>query len=428
MSNQTFLFTKFNQLHYAVISVTSKQVVAEHFTQLSALLNDKKNYARYELHKLTDYFINPILNAVKRLEVEKKVVQDWSDIHELLLNCLVLILSHLKLTSVYLFYDILNINSLLLTRSSGKLIVKDGRNGQPVRNMSEEFLCASLRLTQVLFKNGMNAPTILNSFYCFNNLTTIGLLVSIFLDKLTETSSLEVRVELLACLAVLCNADDVLTPSRELNSKIGVMFASFLPGIAIKLVQSFLLGQNLKLLNHKLVCAALTVLSNVVARVLADDLLDRENYKKSFDLCSAVEVDSDGKIKDSARSLIVDRRCSVHAEWHVASSEKLFVLVERLFDELLVVNANDNYHVKMSLVRFGTLVLDKCYLTLNRYADKLLKVLIMMAANDDENNNKDSVSMEAKNGMFYVINFTSGELKKPYTNWKEIKIDVFDRK
>jgi hypothetical protein len=395
--DQQLMLAKFNKSHLGVVTTPSKSTLGQHYTELKALFDHKENFTRLNLYKIVDYFVNPLLTVVKKIEAEKsKPLPDWSDTHELILKCLILILSNLRIESVHLFYDILNVNSLLLTKNNAKFASKDSKT-PPVLNVSEEFFCASLQLTQILFKNAMVNSDIMHGFFNFNNLTTLGLLVSIFLDRLVDSNSLTVRIELLKCLSVLSNSNNILKADADLNNKIGVMFASFLPGIAIKLIQCFLLGEDLKILNHKLICSSLSFISNVTARVLSDDLLDERSYQKYFDMCANNEVI--GKLKDNVRSLIVNR--SANKEWSGVSSEKLFVLIERLFDQLLIVNANDNYHVKLSLVRFCVLVLDKCYLTLNKYADKLLKVLIMMAANDDENNNKDSISVEAKNGRFF---------------------------
>ena len=391
---KTLLVKKFNQFHLNMLTVTSKQAVNEYYYELNSLYSTKSTSLLAKAIPV-EYFLNPILNTIKKIELyeqkHKKQINDWSDTHESLLKSTILILNNSPLLDelTNLFNDILNINSLLLTKNN-----KFTNTSTNEAKVSEEFLCVSFQLTRTLFTR--SSPSILNKFYVFNNLTTIGLLVSLFLDKLVESSSLLVRLEAISSLMALCNANNSISQSSDLNKKIGVIFASFLPGLSIKLLQNFLLTQNLKILNHKLICASIDLFANVIAKVLGDELLDEKCYTASLDSCLNLPAE---KLKENVKSLIVDRR--EKKEWTAKSSEKIFVLIERLFDQLLIVSANDNYHVKMSLVRFCVLVLDKCYVSLNAYADKLIKVLIMSASNDDENNN-DLISSEARKGNFIL--------------------------
>ena len=119
--------------------------------------------------------------------------------------------------------------------------------------------------------------------------------------------------------------------------------ASFVPGICIKIIQRFLLAQNLKLLNHKLICQSLDVLSAIIGNVFSDTFLDSDFYKKCHEsLCL-----SDTALSENVKSLIVNR--SENKEWLNITSEKLFILVKPLLDELVVV---DNLNVHYSLVKF----------------------------------------------------------------------------
>ena len=160
----------------------------------------------------------------------------------------------------------------------------------------------------------------------------------------------------------------------QLESRVGMLFASFLPGTSIKLVQKFLLAQNLKLLNHKLICGVLEVLTHVITRVFDDRFLNETFAKETYELCTTHKE----TISANVKSLIIDR--AVNKEWTQMSSQKLFVLIERLLEALM---PTDNYNVQLSLVKFSASIVHKCYFTLNSYLELFLKVLVTFAASED---------------------------------------------
>jgi hypothetical protein len=392
------LLSKFNKLHINLLQKPSKQTISEYYSELEVIFAHKSS--EFDLN-LVEYFINPVFNTIKKIEIDeqktKKPNKEWSDLHELLLKCLILTLENFNLDSSNLFNDILNITSLLLAKNSNKF--PQNEPSYSINKISEEFYCSCFQLIQVLFMQASKSRNseILDRFYTVNNLTTLGLLISTFLDKLIESNSLLVRAEAINSLATISNSNNCLNQNEDINARIGIIFSSFLPGISIKLIHGFLLTQNLKTLNHKAICLSLDFFSNILCRVVGDSLLDTNQYEKSYKAC--FHGIQNEKLNEKKKSLLVNR--SENPEWLTKSIENVFMLINRLFDQLIVINnSNDNDHVKLSLVKFCSLILDRCYLSFNKYANKLLKILIMFAANghDDENNN-DQVSREAKKGM-----------------------------
>lgn len=264
------LFIKLHQLQTCLIKCPSKQTINEYRVQLVELFNEKEkpfdqnNVETKDSTNLIEFLAFPILTTLKKVN-DNTGLKEWSDLSEILLNCLHLILDKIKLSSLNLFNDILNSCSFLLSRT--KL------NESPsTPYLSEEFYCECFRVIQILF-DASDFDRVLNKFFQFKNLTTFGLLTTVFLDVLCQFSSIQVRVESLKALKSLLRYKSFAQQNQD--SKIGLIFASFLPGISIKLIQKFLLAQNLKTLNHKIVCHSLEILQTLIARVFNDQYLNK---------------------------------------------------------------------------------------------------------------------------------------------------------
>ena len=175
--------------------------------------------------------------------------------------------------------------------------------------------------------------------------------------------------------------------SGETEPRVGIIFASFLPGISIKLVQKFLLSQNLKLLNHKIICNSLELLASLVAHVFNDRFLDEKVQANAFCACLLDSRD----ISSDVKQLIINR--AENTAWVENSGEKLAILLDRLFDALIT---TENAHVQLRLVKFCSLVGNECYLTLNKHLPRMLKILVTFSALDNEQNN---IQQEATRGL-----------------------------
>ena len=90
-------------------------------------------------------------------------------------------------------------------------------------------------------------------------------------------------------------------------------------------------------------------------------------------------------INDNLKSLVVDRQ--VHPEWVKVSSEKLFMLIERLLDALI---SHDNVNVHLALVCFCSQIADRCYFTLNEHLGVLLRALVTFAASSESDKLRNS--------------------------------------
>lgn len=157
----------------------------------------------------------------------------------------------------------------------------------------------------------------------------------------------------------------------KIQERIGTIFASFLPGICIRIVQSFLLAENLKTLNHKLICASLELLTHVIKNVFDDNLLDVQNAKACYNECIGSGAGGT-EVAANVKSLMIDR--VAQPEWTVMSSQKLLVLVERLIDALII---QENTNIHLYLVNFCGEIADKCYFTLNEYLGILLRYQVL---------------------------------------------------
>ena len=240
---------------------------------------------------------------------------------------------------------------------------------------SEELYCQGFRAIQTLLTR-TDASLVLENLFAFKHLTSLGLLVSICLDALCLSSSTQVRLESLKCLKSLVRHNVVFDRHEPC---VALVFASFLPGIVIKVGQQFLLAQNLTTLSHKLVCNCLDLLGTLIARVFNDTLLDAAYYKNAFDACSRLSSASESTMSADVRQLIVNR--AEDKRWAESSAEKLFLLVERVLDALLA-SESGGERVKLSLVQFCSLVASECYSSLNKHLSGLLRVLVTFSATD----------------------------------------------
>lgn len=381
ISNELFL--KLHQLQINLIKNTSKQTINDYYKNIIDLLESEKSIDQENLQseasKLVEFLLFPVLTVLKRNEFESAEKSKLnSDSKEILIKTLSLILTKIKLFNFDLFQDLLNICSILLSKY--KLD----------RQYSEEFLCSCFQLIQILFKRSSKIK-VLDNFYKFSSLTTIGLLVSIFLDTLSETGSIQVRLEALNCLKSLTNFKNFnyensqvikndLIGNLNYQNRISILFASFLPGISIKLIQKFLLGENLKLLNHKLICSCLELFAHVISSVLSDILLEENIYKIYFN-----STENEKPISNDIKTLIIDR--TLQKDWLEQSGEKIFLLIERMLDSLIT---HENYHVKLSLIQFCSIVSNQCYISLNKHLPKLLKVIVSFAANSEQDLGKEA--------------------------------------
>lgn len=327
------LFVKLHQLQVNLITSTSKQTITEYNNELENILGHRNIALQFakdtQSINFIEFLIFPVLTALKKLDGfqqgdQKKEATSF-DKSELLIKSICIVLGKNGLHRVHLFDDILSLVSMYLSKTLKKpegLIISD------------EFYMSCFNLIQIIFQN--SEPHVLESFYSFKSITSIGLLVSVFLEVLVTSTSLQVRIAALSSLKALSCYDPV---DAKLQERIGIIFTSFLPGISIKLIQNCLLSQNLKTLNHKLICTALEVLSHVVKSVFNDKLLDKDYSKTIFEVCMNKKEDLPTNIK----SLVVNR--AENDEWLKISSEKLLILIERLIDSLLL-HDNANVHLR----------------------------------------------------------------------------------
>lgn len=355
-SNQ--LFAQLYQTQVNLIQNPSKSSASDYRTRIDEIEFDQK-HDTIANRQLFEYVLMPVLNASMRVNNNqgKTQIPEWSDLNECLLACVHSLLEKFSFSlDPNIFTDVLNVCSIVLSRYGDK-------------PMSDELLNSCALVIKRIFQH--STDQIDDSFLSISSLTTIGLLVAKLLDILAESGSIQVRLDSLdAFKSILFRSER----REDLQRRIGVIFASFLPGISIRLVQKFLLHENLKILNHKLICSALDVLSLVISAVFDDRLLDSTDFKAVFKSCLEVNTASNTTRNPEIESLIVNRAKS--PQWLSQSSEKVFYLVEHLVNALLV---HENEHVKIELVRMCARIAQTCYFSLNVYLDRLLKVLVTCA-------------------------------------------------
>lgn len=396
------IFAQLHQTQINLIQTPNKTTVRQYVIQLEEICARAGPDLAPSRPSL-EFFLVPLVSALKRLNswtTEQQRPNDWCDLNESLLGGVRLLVDTFPvlLDVDDRFADMINACSIVLSRLAS------------ASEASDELLSVCFGLLGRLFESASGG--VFDRFVRASNLTTIGLLVAKSLDVVVESTSTQVRLD--ALNAVLRR---LLERADELSTRVGVLFASFLPGVCIKLVQKFLLSQNLKLLNHKLVCSSLDVLNLLVARVFDDALLDEAEFRRSLDDSMSCLV----PVSAAAAGLIVNRL--ENKTWMVESSEKLFYLVDRLLDSLVT---HDNPSVKLTLVRFCSNVSQRCYFSLNVYLDRLLKVLVTYAVdcepNEDETTSN-SVASEARmaienlehkvivfKSIFYTVVFQKFEL------------------
>jgi len=264
------------------------------------------------------------------------------------------------------------------------LLSKVLKKPDPNLSISDELLSASLLLIQTLFQHVSHQ--LIARFYRFRSLPSIGLLITVSIDIILNSKSLQLRLDAFQTLKTLSHFDNKI-PEANVSDLIGTIFASFLPGISIKIIQGFLLAENFKTLNHKLICASLSFLTHVIMNVFDDRLLDNDHAKMCLDKCKNLEEGQDAPA--DLKSLIVDR--VNQPDWAEISGAKLMLLLERLIDSLII---HENSNVALALVSMCSKLSDKCYFTMNEHIGVFLRVLVTFAAAKDDNEQLVAESVE----------------------------------
>lgn len=376
------LLLKVHQCQIELLNNPNKQSISNYSNLLIELFNnenflDEKN--NIDSNNLLEFLIFPIITCIKKLQTEQAKVntninREWSDMHEILLKSIALILNKLKLTNSSLFSELIDLSSILLSKNTF--------NKASPKTLSEEFYIECFKLITVLFQCSSTSK-ILDEFFKFKNLKYIGLYVSISLDVLVDSNSIEVRLEALNSLKSLSCYDETEKSESDHTKRIGLIFAPLLPGITIKLIQKFLLSKNLKTLNQKLITGSLQFLGHLISNIFNDDLLNETYYCIYFNQSMNLnEMAKDNNELNKIKEMIINR--NDNKEWLSNSSSKLFVLIHRLLDQLII---SENYNVQIVLVKFCSIITRKCYFSLNDHLSYLFKILVMFAA-DQINSDK----------------------------------------
>jgi hypothetical protein len=131
----------------------------------------------------TEFLTFPLLTALKKLHNNQSRA-DSSDLSELLVNTTRLIVDNTPfINNPALFDDILNTTSMLLSKTLKK--------PAPNLSTSDELLSSCLLLLRSLFLH--LSPQLIDRFYRFSSLPTIGLLISVCLEILNSSKSLQVN-------------------------------------------------------------------------------------------------------------------------------------------------------------------------------------------------------------------------------------------
>lgn len=380
------LFLKHHHSQISLIQNPCKSTALEYRSRIvETLENDDNMFALsyHESRQLFEFVILPVLSACKRVNASStttttnRVISEWSDLNECLLGCaLALVDKYPHPIELTQFGDILNVCSIVLSRYGDE---------KCQQKMSDELLTVCVSLIARIFERSNDS--IDAHFLSASSLTTIGLLVAKLLDIVAESGSIQVRLDSLRAFK------SILTRSgREsgLQARVGVLFSSFLPGISIRLIQKFLLHENLKILNHKLICSALDLLGLVLASVFDDSLLDNSHFQLVYRSCFMMNDKTPTTSRKSEIEALLVNRID-RPEWLSESSQKVFYLLEHLTNALAL---HDSRHVKLALVRMCARVAQTSYFGLNSHLEKLLQVLVTCAVEptadddntDDENN------------------------------------------
>ena len=240
---------------------------------------------------------------------------------EVLFNILSSILSKLTISRFDLFLQILNKSTFLMSSHL------NSKSNNQTQQLYDEYFESYMNLLKNLLQKRNT-----KLFYDYSQLTTIGLLISILLDILTRTDTLNIRLNAIQTLSVVCNLDD-----QTLDYKLGTILTAFLPGITIKLIQNFLFKLNLSVVNHKLVCSTIDVLKNLLGLVLNDDHVEQHKFNDLNKL----------NVNDDVKNLIVNR--SANVEWARNTRKHLKVLIEQLVGRLI---NHDSYFIRLKMNEF----------------------------------------------------------------------------
>ena len=221
----------------------SKFELVEYYEKLNEILTINQIDSNSNDFKLAEYLLLPVFETLNTSNL-------LSTNQEILFNILAIIFDKFSITKYDLFLQILNKSTFLVSNQLN----------QQQNHLYDEYFDSYMILLRVLLEKNCK------KFYDYNSLTTIGLLISILLDILSRTDTLNIRLNVIKTLECACNLED----DNNTDYKLGTILTAFLPGISIKLIQNFLLKLNLNVVNHKLVCSTLELLMRIVGIVLND--------------------------------------------------------------------------------------------------------------------------------------------------------------
>jgi len=306
----------FSKLHPFCVNLMknknkSKFELVEYYEKLNEILTINQIDSNSSDFKLAEYLLLPVFDTLNTSNL-------ISTNQEILFNILAIVFDKFSITKYDLFLQILNKSTFLISNQLN----------QQQNHLYDEYFDSYMNLLRILLKKNSK------QFYEFNNLTTIGLLISILLDILTRTDTLNIRLNVIKTLKHVCNLEN----DNKNDYKLGTILTAFLPGISIKLIQNFLFKLNLSVVNHKLVCSTVELLMRIVGIVLNDHHIEEKSKFENINQTS---------LNDNVKKLIINR--STNIDWVRNTRKNLKVLIEQLIGRLI---KHDNHFIRLKMNEF----------------------------------------------------------------------------
>ncbi|XP_064639094.1 TELO2-interacting protein 1 homolog isoform X2 [Lineus longissimus] len=319
-----------------------KEPTPENIARLDATLKDLSVQA---LQQLQEYVLFPLRLALK----SSSSLSDKECIG--VLDCMTDILKKTTVTNWELFQDLFNCLCLLLSSPGQDVQLNQG---------SEEWKIAIVGCLMALISQ--SSLGVLTSVYQVEFLPALGHAVSSLLTLTQHERYQKLKVSAIECLLVLAQVDG--KGDQYLMCRIGDIFPSFLPGIAIAL--SKVITGDVKQ-GQAVTVHAIRAWASLVTLVVGDATLTWAQNKQ-------ISV----KAKNEKQQQLVIERSP---DWAQATADKLDILIGRI----VTLTSHANWKVRLAMVNWAEQLLNECQRTLKGSIPKLLEVIVGLTTDDYPN-------------------------------------------
>ena len=336
----------------------------------------EKNSIRHAA--LLEYLLFPLNLTIKKNNVlnEKQQILCYQCIQVIFEKCAEVLITEERIVWVYnavsLYFGVTDLKNKHGVNKVGKI-------------PSEEQKCAVIELIEVV--SGCSTDLCNQKIFSDNkNLALIGHLVSVLLDIIEKEKLIKLQVSASKSLGNLAGIK-----SRCIKNKhdlYGVVFASFLPGIAMKM-KTCLTRNN----HHSVTVSSLKTFSHIVSSVMFD-INEPATYDNVRDLFSwkhrnETKLNRKSFSETNKESLKVSKT----DEWLQQTCKNITFVLKDILNVLVY---NDHLKVQLALIDFVDNIFSNCMKNLSSCLEGFLDVLVKGLYHDVEEIKSQSLKILVK--------------------------------